>query len=567
MLNTKTLEKTRLIHSSALVLASCLAGCTGVLGFDESNGGNGDGTNPDGSSLSPDGDAPTGRVQLPGGLTLNGNPTHYRVVRLTHDQWENAVQDLFGLQEATGLSTGFIPDPPSGKFKNNEHNLFISNTLQLDYQRAADQVSELVASDTTILGRFGTAEDPGALIRNLGKQAYRRPLTADEEARFLELYSSGAEYYASGNAFSDGARVIVEAMLQSPHFLFRLELTPEGERLNGFELASKLAFMLRNTAPDEDLLQAAENGDLDDDDGLATVTTAILDEPATVATVLGFHTQLLGLDRYKSIAKDTTLFPTYTEAVNESVTEADRLYFRKMYEDGLGLSDILSSRVAFVDPVTAPFYGVEASGPGMTEVELDGSRPGFLTRLGFLAYNGTLRHPDPIHRGLDINARLLCVLVAPPPGVLPPLPNFEPGQTNRERVTAHTGEGVCGNCHNTIINPPGFALEDFDAMGQYRTVDNGKPVDTSSEYEFTDGLRSFGNINELVDLLVTNRQTHGCYTANLTEFALGRDISGGETELITQLLESSLNADGSTKDILKAIVQSPQFVVARGGTP
>lgn len=543
----------------ALVLAAALAGCTGNLGFGENGGPNGPGTNNPGQTPGP--------VTLPGGVKLAGKPDYYRAVRLTHEQWENSVRDLFGFSEPTGLSTAFVPDPPSGKFQNNEKSLYVSNTLRSDYQRAAETVAEMVARDSAGLARLGSSDDVAAVLRALGRRIYRRPLSPAEELRYQTLFASGKDFFASGDDFADGVQTVLEAMLQSPHFVYRVELTPDGERLSGYELATKLSLLLRNTVPDDAMLAAAEGGEFDTDEGVIAYAEQLLSDPAATQVLESFHSELFGLRRYKSILKSTTLFPSYTEDLNEILLAADTLYFRRMFESGFGLREILTSDIAYVDEATAPFYGITASGSELREVTLDASRPGFFTRLGFLAYNGTLRDPDPIHRGVDINNRVLCVQVEPPPGEIPALPEYVPGQTNRERVTAHTGVGVCGNCHNTIINPPGFALEGFDAMGQARSTDNGNPIDTSGEYYFNDvGLQGFQGIEELTALLSESLQVHGCYAANLTEFALGRDVAGGEADLVTGIQQESLDGNGSIKEIMMAIVRSPQFVTSKGGT-
>jgi hypothetical protein len=546
------------LGGGGLVLAAALAGCTGKLGF-------GDGAGADGGTSG--GETP-GPVTLPGGVKLAGKPNYYRAVRLTHEQWENSVRDLFGFSEPTGLSSAFVPDPPSGKFQNNEKALYVSDTLRADYQRAAEALAERVARDPAALARLGASDDVATFLRALGRRVYRRPLSPTEEARYQALYASGKEFFASGDDFADGVQTVLEAMLQSPHFVYRIELTPDGERLSGYELATKLSLLLRDTAPDEAMLAAAESGEFDTDEGVIAYAEQLLADPAATGVLERFHGELFGLQRYKSILKSTTLFPTYTEDLNDTLLAADLLYFRRMFESGFGLREILTSDIAYVDEATAPFYGLTASGPELREVTLDASRPGFFTRLGFLAYNGTLRDPDPIHRGVDINNRVLCVQVEPPPGEIPALPDYVPGQTNRERVTAHTGVGVCGNCHNGIINPPGFALEGFDAMGQARSTDNGKPVDTSGEYYFNDvGLQGFQGIEDLTALLSESLQVHGCYAANLTEFALGRDVAGGEAELVSGIQQESLDGNGSIKEIMRAIVRSPQFVTSKGGTP
>jgi hypothetical protein len=558
----------------AVLFLSCgLAACTGLV--DEGLESNGGPSGPSGSGSKGGGSAnggggtsdPSnpGEATLPGDLTLSGKPVYYRFVRLTHEQWENSVRDVLKLPERTGLSTGFVPDPPDGKFENNERALYMSASLRTDYQRAAETVAERVARDPAALARLGSAADIPGFIKSLGRRAFRRALTAAEEASFKALFDSGKAFFESGDDFADGAQVVIESMLQSPNFIYRIELTPDGSRLSGYELASKLSFLLRNTTPDEALLDAAEAGKFDTQDGLVSIAQQLLADPASTAAIERFHATLFGIERYKSILKDTKLFPTYSEALNPTLMEADLRFFQRVYEGGFGLREILTSKVAYVNQATAGFYGLSATGNELQEVLLGDDRPGFLTRVGFLAYNATLRDPDPIHRGVDINNKLLCAKLEPPAGEIPPLPPFDPGQTNRERVATHTGQGSCAGCHMQIINPLGFALENFDAMGQIRTTDNGKPVDTSGDYLFADGLKAFTGIKDLVELLGDSLQAHGCYAANLAEFALARDIAGGEGELVEELQRMSIEGDASIKDILLTMVKNPLFVTAKGG--
>ncbi len=548
-----------------LLLPLLAAACTAAVGNGDGDGnGSQNGQNGTGGQTTVDPSNP-GVAVLPGGLELDGAPVYYRFVRLTHSQWENSVRDVLMLSTVPGQATGFVPDPPDGKFSNNERALYVTDSLRLDYQRAAEAVAESVAADATALGRLAAPGDSAGFISAVGRRAYRRPLTADEIATFETLWASGATFFASGDDFADGARIFLEGLLQSPKFLYRAELTPDGMRLSGYELATKLSYLLRDTTPSDVLLDAAAGGELDSDQGLATLAQQMLDEDGARGVLERFHSELLGLSRYESILKDATAFPAYSEDINSTLLEADMMFFDRIYEQGFGLREILTSNVAYVDQATAGFYGISATGPGLTEVTLDASRPGFLTRLGFLAYNATLVNPDPIHRGVDINNRLLCAKLEPPAGEIPPLPDPIPGQTNRERVTAHTGQGVCAGCHGKIINPLGFALENFDAMGQVRTTDNGKPVDTTGEYAFTDGLKSFNDVTELVGLLADSQQAHGCYSANLAEFALARDVAGGEGQLVEGMQTISMDDDASVKQLLLATVQSPIFTTAKAG--
>jgi len=502
-------------------------------------------------------------ITLPGGLELEGNPEYYRVVRLTHLQWENSVRDVLQLPATTGLSSGFITDALEGTFSNNERALYVSDVLWDDYRRSAEEIAEMVATDATALGRLGSAGDSAGFIAAVGERAFRRVLTTEENATYAALWDQGATFIASGDAFADGARVFLEALLQSPHFLYRIELSTGGARLSGVELASKVSYLLRDTAPDEALMQAAQAGTLDTNEGLASVVSAMLDEDAAGTSFSKFHRELFGLDRYNSISKSATTFPEYDEAMNQVFFDADMMFFDRIYTGGFGLREILRSDVAFVDGLTAGLYGLSSQGATLTQVTLDGTRPGFLTRMGFLAFNANLSTPDPIHRGVEINNRLLCAKLEPPAGEIPPLPDPVAGQTNRQRVEAHTGEGFCGNCHATIINPPGFALESFDALGQGRTTDNGQPVDTTGTFAVLDGSLTFSDIGDLTTQLAESAVAHACYVAHLTEYALARDLGAGEAALLTGLQTQSQGSDASVRDMLLGMLQSPEFTNAK----
>jgi len=493
-------------------------------------------------------------------LPLDGSPIFSQFIRLTHPQWEQSVRDVLHLDDVPGLSDSFTGDPPEGIFSNDERALLVTPNLSLDYQRAAEQLAERVARDGQALGRLDGFGDSGAFIGALGRRTYRRPLAADELQRYQALFALGPMAIGSGNDFADGAQLVIEAMLQSPHFVYRTELEDEGEPLSSYEIASKLSFLLRNTTPDDELLDAAEAGQFDTIDGIAARARQMLDEPSAAAVAARFHSELFGLDRYAEIAKDPQRFPQYSMSVNPDLEQAERLFLNDLFQNGHGLSDLLTSTVAFVNEETAPFYGLESSVSDLEAVDLGAERPGLFTRLGFLAYNGTLRDPDSIHRGVEINRVMLCARLQPPPGIIPALPSIKPGQTNRERVSAHTGPGTCGEgCHGTTINPIGFAFENFDALGQLRELDNGKPVDTSGAYQFAEGLASFSGAPELMQLLAANPQVHACFAEHLMQFALGRDLVEDDRALVDQLETSSLSTRTPTKELLLAIVAAPGF--------
>lgn len=548
-----------LLGLAAGLLAGCEAQLTGNPGDPASSGGGPP------VAVGTGGSAPGtgGSVTTSSGIQLKGDPEFFRLVRLTHSQWENAVRDVLEWTETPSKASGFLPDPPEGKFSNNERALYLTDGLRLDLQRAAEEVAEQAVLDGGFAESFGT--NPAAVIRAVTHRAFRRPASAEELQRYETLWEKGPTYFQSGDDFSDGARVFLEAVLQSPNFLYRIQLSEAGQRLDGPELATKLSFLLRDTAPSDELLMLAEAGELDTDEGLRSVAEDMVEEASSVVARL--HEELFGLSRYHSIHKDAGAFPTYTEELNQTLYDADVMFFSHVFSSGGGVRSILTSQVAFANSELAPLYGISVASPTLTEVTLGPDRPGFLTRLGFLAYNANLSSTDPIHRGVEINNRLLCAELSPPPGEIPSLPAPLPGQTNRERVTAHTGEGFCGGCHAEVINPPGFALEGFDALGQAQTTDNGKPVDTSGSFGLLDGQQEFDGIVELSQLLAESPLVHDCYASHIMEYALARDLSPGEAQFLEHLGTQSAASELSIKELLLATVTSPLFTTSQSGTP
>lgn len=500
-------------------------------------------------------------------LSMRGAPMRTRFVRLTHPQWESSIETLLRLPGPTGLASNLSEDPPNGLFSNNERSLEIRSGLWGDYQRLTEELAQQVTQDGDALGRLtGGVQDSAAFIRDFGRRAFRRPVTAEEEARYAQVFTSGASLVGSGDDFADGVRLVVESMLQSPNFLYRTEMGPAGQPLSGYELASKLSFLLRDTTPDDALLDAAENGELDTPDGLARWATTLLDSEEAVEVLGRFHYELMSLNRYESINKSTTEFPNYSQSVNPDLAVSDELFFEYIYSQDLGFRDLMLSQVGFVNPAIAGFYGMQVQDPGFTQVDLGPERPGFFTRVGILALNATLADPDPIHRGVGILQRMLCSELAPPPGVIPKLPEFQPGQTNRDRVTAHTGPGTCGEtCHGTLINPLGFAFENYDALGQLRDTDRGLPLDTSGEFAFPDGLRAFEDARELLQLMADSPQAHACYAKHVGEFALGRDLDETDRAATMDLMVQSLSEGKSLKELVLAVIQSPAFMTRDGG--
>lgn len=495
-----------------------------------------------------------------------------RFARLTHEQWENTVQDLFQLPAPTGHSAQFQQDPPLGRFDNNIARLTVTGGHWQSYQRGAELVAEQVTSDPGLLALFVPTDlpaDPAAAARafasGFGARAFRRPLEDDEVDRYAAIFALGPEHYPELDATTSGIRLVVETMLQSPFFLYRTETaTASGGgivKLGGYEIASRLSYAFWNTMPDDELFDAAGTGALDTEDGVRAQAERLFDHPRTRAQFDHFHFQAFSLREYTDVDKDPVRFPEWDEALGIAMQEETTRFLESVVFGDGSIRDVLTSNRAFVNAELAAIYGVPGTfGPDFVEVELDpAQRAGFLTRVGFLTRNATLTDPDPIHRGVFVNLDVLCR----PISALPDLPDdlMPVGNTNRERVNSITGPGTCGaGCHATMINPIGFSLENYDAIGRWRTEDNGFPVDAADTYVFPDGREiSFENGVELSQLLADSPEVHACYTRQLLEYIYGRDIAEADVALAEDLAAQSLDEGLTVRELVIRVVTGSAF--------
>ena len=511
------------------------------------------------------------------GCTELAAPTS-RFPRLSHAQWESTVQDLLRLDAPSALSATFPPDAPRGLFDNDGAELRVSGDLRTEYQRAAERLAEQLASDPVAFARILPSDLPAgpdtararAFLEHFGLRAYRRPLTSAELDTYAALFARGPELYPDDDAFVGGVRLSLEAMLQSPHFVYRPELQPApgGDQpvpLSPYELAARLSYALWGTMPDDDLLEAAASGALDSPEGLEVEVSRMLEDARAEDTLVHYHELLLSVDRYRDITRSDTLFPEFSSALPTAMQEEVRLFVREVFETDGGVRDLYTARFTYANEPLAALYGLSGvSGPEMQRVSLEGTeRAGLLTMGGFLALNASSTDSDPIHRGVFVNHRVLCAPLPAPPMMVPPLPpeDMSMPRTLRERITMHTGAGTCGaSCHGTMINPIGFAFEHFDAVGAYRDEDrNGLPIDSADAYAFQGQMREYDDALELSSLVAEQRMTHACYAEHLLEFVHGRAMIESDQGLLRTITRASLLDRASLRDLVQLLVTSEAF--------
>lgn len=539
----------------------------GGAGVASGAGGSGAGASAAGGTSDPSGTG--GTVGDPGVMPtagprpvdLDGQPTYSRFVRLTNDQWENSVQEILRLSGPTGMSNNFL-NAVAGTtdFANNERVVFVDNTSANDFQVAAEALADQVTATDAALQQVVATTDPAAFIQTFGRRAFRRDLTADEVTAFRAIYDQGSMTMSgTQSAFTKGANWVIATMLQSPHFLYRVELGDVGAPLSGYEMATKLSLWIRDATPTDGMLDLASS--FATADGAATQATAMLEDPAAMAVMRKFHGTLYKFDLYDSIAK--TGVTGYADAMNSEFKEASFLFFDRIFSQNLGVRDVLTSTVGFAGPNMASIYGVTVPAGGVTQVDLP-DRAGYFSQAPFLALWARNNEPDSIHRGARLNLDTLCADPGLPVAV-PAIPAAEAGQTNRDVITNLT-TGCAQVCHGELINPIGFAFENFDGLGRFRDTDNGQPVNTAGVYPFQEGNLSFAGAPELMQAMASGTQAHQCWAKKMVGYALERDLVEADRPLVESLAQASQVSGASLKQVMLALVKSDSFRIRAGGT-
>src|SRR5882724_485942 len=350
-----------------------------------------------------------------------GVPQTTQLQRLTRSQYDNTVRDLLQLTPQASLtppSSMLAPDTPGS----------VDQRAWDGYQSAAAALATQVMADTTARGKAipCTPTGDGAacaqqFIQQFGRRAFRRPLTTDEVTRFTTLYTNRAMLTATG-AFNEAAQLILQSFLLSPSFLTRAEIseTPEGANfvLNGYEVASRLSYMLWGSMPDETLFSAAAAGSLASSDGILAQAQRMMKDPKARAKVSDFHLTYahMGLGtRWEDISRDPAVYPAYTAAMTPLLSaETTRFFDYVVFDKGGTFRDLMTSPVGFVNATLAPLYGLDPAsyGADLAQVNLDpATRSGVFTRLGFLTSYSLYNRPSPILRGAFLQKEVLCTTI------------------------------------------------------------------------------------------------------------------------------------------------------------
>ncbi len=492
-----------------------------------------------------------------------------RVVRLTHTQWALSVKDLLKLESAPETNT-FIDDPLSvGTFDNFALALEVSPGLWDDYRSAAEEIAVSVSSDPARLGALEANDAPEvlegrilSLIEGLGRKAYRRRLTENEVAELVSLMDAVPEAFPGAPGFAQHAEFLIRSLLQSPHFLYRIELTTSASNivdLSGDERASRLSYALWNSIPDAELLDAAESGKLETKQDLEAQVSRMMEDVKFENTVIDFHGQVFKFDTFHEIAKAPERFPNFKpELADMYRVELTEFIRHTIFETDGNWADLLNSRTAFVNAELASQYGVEGEFDAtFKQTELPKERAGVLTRLGFLSKNANDYDPSPIARGLFVNEHITCSTLLPAPDEFT-IPDGVEGNTNRE--LNHNATKECGAACHANINPPGYALENFDAMGILRTQENGFDIDTAATWHLEEKPFDFVDGVDLSNIISKSNQSHTCYTAHWFQYLFGRSPNDNDAPFIHQVGQASNAGTINIKETISLLVTSDLFL-------
>lgn len=521
----------------------------------------------------------TGEVDAPrlGRIERVYEPGPVVLPRLTEVQYRASVEQALGGQDVDP-SLGPLPQLPLEPDTNPYlfYNVGAASTTLSEvgtqrYEESAHAIANAVVLDparrAAVIGcEPASPDDPcvsGAISR-LGRRLYRRPLTADESVRWVRISSE----LAGGDA-SRGLALALAGMLQSASFLYRVELGEDDteragwRRFSDLEVASRMSFLLWNTAPDDELLDAAMAGDLEDADGVHGQALRLMEDPRARRAVRAFFAQYFDLSRLANVReRDATLHPQFTPSLMVAMrTEIELVVDDVVFTRDADVRELLRTRRTFVNQELADLYELDVEGVSpitFVPVELpdDGPRAGILTLGAFLTANAHPTETSPTLRGKYIRERLLCDLVPPPPpGVstdIPPVMGTP--RTLRERLEAHRVRPDCAACHANI-DPPGYLFEGFDSIGHTRETDHGFPVDTSGGL---DGV-PLSNGRELGELLADDPRVSLCITRQLFRHVNGRLERDGEEAAIRELSRDFLAGGSRFLDLLLAFVTSDAF--------
>jgi hypothetical protein len=496
--------------------------------------------------------------------------------RLTHRQYANTVRDLLG--ESSDPSSQFPPEDFVDGFKNQYRSQTLSPVQIEAYSLAAERLARraFLRGDSRHLipCRYAGSDAAGCrseFLRIFGLRAFRRPLDRRETAMYQKIFQGERD-------FIRGAQAVIESMIQAPSFLFWMEGTPRVD-WKPYATASRLSYSLWDTAPDDELLRSAAQGELDSNAGLERAARRMLADPRSRAALDEFTSQWLRFDRALAAAREKRTFPLFGPELVASMIEESRRFVSDLVWNDRNFMDVFRGSYGFVNTDLAAVYKVPAPAQDFDRTEFPAAqeRSGVLGQALFLTLTSKPEDTAPTGRGLFVREQFLCQQVPPPPpGVdtnLPPVTENRP-VTNRERLAAHTTSPACSTCHN-LIDPIGFGLEKFDAIGARREkvkllffpeIHEAKIAKKEVELELDTtgqvaGIENsqFSNPRQMGEILAGARQCQECVVKQLFRYLAGRHETAADEPRISRALADFEKSGFHFKELLISLVRSVEI--------
>jgi hypothetical protein len=409
------------------------------------------------------------------------------------------------------------------------------------------------------------------IVAALARRAYRRPVT-EQEVNGLVRFVSMAQQ--NGDSFEQGVRIALEAILVSPHFLFRIENDRDpnnpavSHHLDDYELASRVSYFLSSSMPDDELFGLARERKLHSPEVLAAQVRRMLLDPKSVALVDNFAGQWLELRNLDSVKPDPDRFPNFDEDLRKAMKEETRLFFEAVIHEDRSILDFIDGKFTFLNERLAKHYGIPGiTGPQFRRVELTGDqRSGILTQASVLTVSSYPTRTSPVLRGKWVLDNLLNDPPPPPPPGVPNLNESEIGTTAslRQQLEQHRANPACATCH-TRMDPLGFGLENYDAIGHWRTQDGKFPVDAAGTLP---GGQTFQSPLELKQILKTDRDAFArCVTEKMLTYALGRGLERYDKPAVNLICSRLAASDYRFSRLVLEIVESIPFDMRHGEAP
>jgi hypothetical protein len=485
--------------------------------------------------------------------------------RLSRTEYDNTVRDLLG--DTTQPALQFEPDVLAQGFTNNADTQNVDTSLAQQYLVAAEALAVKATMDLPAL--MGCDPTTGgdtcvrAFLTSFGQRAWRRPLAAAEIDTLDGIYATARVDFDVPTS----VQTVLEAMLTSPNFLYRVEhgVPTAGASvipLTSWEVASRLSYFLLGSMPDEALFSAAAADALRTPDQIAAQARRLLTgtNGAVTARIAQFFTEWLQLVDLASLQKDKTAFPSFTPTLGAAMLlETQTFVVRTIFEGPGDLRTLLTAPYTYAPAEVAALYGAgtpDADGKLMLDPK---ERAGFLTQPAVMATFAKADSTDPVHRGKFVFEDVLCGSVPPPPAninITPPV--ITPNTTARQRFAEHDASATCAACH-TFMDPIGLSFENYDGIGQWRDTEGGQTIDASGMLKGTDVDGPFVGAVELAQKLASSQQVAACAVKQLFRFAYGRFETPEDQPTLDHLASAFGTSQQKLVELIVATTQVPAF--------